>query len=313
MSLQTVYEHHRKIAEGYENAGDADSSEKRKYYINTSHLVFRYYDTEEQTLANTKHASRGIAKRLPIHIINSTENISRNYKKLISPSSVYHIPKMVSSSQCSECHGVNTQVHDEANGITICSRCSACIDEPSLQAMPAYKTPRTSRSTMTLYKRINHFNDWISQFQAKECLSVPDDVYHSIVEEIKRRGIMRRLTCIELRKILRKLGHNKFYEHVPRIMHRIQGTPPPKLDRTTEERLRSMFRMIQEPFMKHSPPNRKNFLSYSFVLRKFVTLLGRRDLEDKFPLLKSRMKLYQQDIVWRNICKDLNWRFDPSI
>ena len=32
-----------------------------------------------------------------------------------------------------------------------------------------------------------------------------------------------------------------------------------------------------------------------------------------FPLLKSREKLYQQDKIWKNICKELNWEFINSI
>ena len=74
-----------------------------------------------------------------------------------------------------------------------------------------------------------------------------------------------------------------------------------------------MFRLIQEPFTKHSPKTRKNFLSYSFVLRKFVDLLGLTELKKSFPLLKSRSKLYQQDKTWALICKDLGWEFKPSI
>ena len=31
-----------------------------------------------------------------------------------------------------------------------------------------------------------------------------------------------------------------------------------------------------------------------------------------FPLLKSREKLHQQDIIWKQICDDLNWEFIKS-
>ncbi len=74
-----------------------------------------------------------------------------------------------------------------------------------------------------------------------------------------------------------------------------------------------MFSEIQEPFEKHCPTTRKNFLSYSYVLYKFCELLGEDSLKQHFPLLKSAEKLYAQDSIWKNICKELGWEFIRSI
>ena len=76
---------------------------------------------------------------------------------------------------------------------------------------------------------------------------------------------------------------------------------------------RRMFKDIQEPFMKSCPKDRKNFLSYSYVLYKFVELLQMNELKQYFPLLKSREKLHLQDLIWRDICKLLEWPFYKSI
>ena len=74
-----------------------------------------------------------------------------------------------------------------------------------------------------------------------------------------------------------------------------------------------MFNQIQEPFDKHCPKNRKNFLSYSYTLHKFFQLLDKNEYLIYFPLLKSREKLFEQDEMWKNICKDLNWKFISSV
>jgi hypothetical protein len=77
-----------------------------------------------------------------------------------------------------------------------------------------------------------------------------------------------------------------------------------------------MFKEIQEPFQKVRPnvqKKRKNFLSYAYVLHKFVELLGLDELKETFPLLKSREKLHQQDKIWEGICKELNWQFIESV
>ena len=85
------------------------------------------------------------------------------------------------------------------------------------------------------------------------------------------------------------------------------------MNRETEEKLRRMFREIQLPFHKFCPKDRKNFLSYSYVLRKFVELLELDEFIECFVLLKDREKLTEQDRIWKNICGYLKWEFIPSV
>jgi hypothetical protein len=80
-----------------------------------------------------------------------------------------------------------------------------------------------------------------------------------------------------------------------------------------EEKLRTMFKQIQPAFLKHCPKDRKNFLSYSYVLYKFFQLLGMDEYLRYFPLLKSREKIFAQEVIWRAICKELHWEFIPSV
>ena len=143
---------------------------------------------------------------------------------------------------------------------------------------------------------------------------VPDLLYNKILIELKKERInnIDEIDILKMRKILKHLGYNKYYEHIPHILTKI-GKTPPKLSREVEEELRSLFKQIQEPFSIYCPKNRKNFLSYSYTLHKFCELLGLDDIAKLFPMLKSREKLKEQDILWKNICKYLKWQFIPSI
>jgi hypothetical protein len=85
------------------------------------------------------------------------------------------------------------------------------------------------------------------------------------------------------------------------------------MTREVEEKFRQMFKECQIPFQLYCPKNRKNFLSYSYVIRKFLELLGEDEYIPYFPLLKSREKLYQQDVIWKGITKMLKWEFYPSL
>ena len=169
--------------------------------------------------------------------------------------------------------------------------------------------------TYFAYKRINHFNEWIAQFQGKETTDIPNDVYTNILNELKKNKNtdIDNLTVKQMREILKKLKYNKYYENINTIISVITGNNSYIISREYEDILRNMFKEIQLPFMKHCPSSRKNFLSYSYVLYKFSELLELNDLLKHFSLLKSREKLQQQDAIWKNICKELQWEFIPSI
>jgi len=165
------------------------------------------------------------------------------------------------------------------------------------------------------YKRINHFNEKLAQFQGKEKTIVPDNVFEQIHTEIKKNYSFstETITPREIKYILKKQYLSKYYEHINYITHLINGHSLPKLRQEEEDRLRWMFNQIQTPFTKHAPVHRKNFLNYAYIFRKFLELLEWDWLLPYFTQLKSRDKLYEQDLVWKNICSDLEWEFIPSL
>ena len=213
---------------------------------------------------------------------------------------------------CDKCNIEKTIIQSE--GTIVCMSCGDSQEYVTDSEKPTYKEPLQETSYFC-YKRINHFNEWLSQFQAKESTEIPDFVYEQILHEIKKLRIsnMNKLTPGKMREILKKLKLNKYYEHVPHIINKLSGLPPPIMSRDIEDKLRHMFKEIQEPFIEICPKDRKNFLSYSYVLHKMCELLGLDEFLNCFPLLKSREKLHNQDIMWKQITQRLNWQFIPSI
>jgi predicted nucleic acid-binding Zn-ribbon protein len=179
---------------------------------------------------------------------------------------------------------------------------------------PSYKDPPREISYFA-YKKINHLNEWLAQFQAKETTEIPTEIFEQIQMELRKERIIDtlKLKPSKLREILKKLKLSKYYEHVAHIMNRLNGVQAPVLSREVEDKLRFMFREIQPSFIKHCPKGRSNFLSYSYVLYKFCQLLELDDFLPCFPLLKSREKLYMQDKIWQCICDDMGWEFIKSI
>jgi hypothetical protein len=204
---------------------------------------------------------------------------------------------------------------DPATSDNICRSCGLSV-QTLTQDMSYKEEQETSEKVMSYsYKRENHFNEWISQFQAQEMTSIPVEVIEQLRTELKKMKIKKltEITHAKVRGLLKKLRLNKYYEHVPYIANMLNGMQPPKMPHVLEERLRIMFKEIQEPFDKNCPQDRKNFLSYSYVLYKFCELLGEDQYLQCFPLLKSKEKLYQQDVIWKMICADLKWEFIQTI
>ena len=119
-----------------------------------------------------------------------------------------------------------------------------------------------------------------------------------------------------MKSYLKKLKYNKYYEHIPTIINEFCGLRAPKMTPELEQQLKIMFDEIQIPFEKYSKiicPNRKNFLNYNYVFYKMCELLTKDEFLSCFPLLKSREKLYEHDLIWKGICNELHWEFIPSI
>lgn len=179
---------------------------------------------------------------------------------------------------------------------------------------PSYKDPPREMSYYA-YKKINHLNEWLAQFQAKETTEISQYVLDQIRTELRKERItdMSKLKQSKLKEVIKKLKLVRCYDHAAHILNRLNGISAPVLSREIEEKLRYMFKEIQFSFVKHCPKKRSNFLSYSYVLYKFCELLELDEYLPCFPLLKSREKLYMQDKIWQKICEDMGWEFIRTV
>ena len=79
-----------------------------------------------------------------------------------------------------------------------------------------------------------------------------------------------------------------------------------------KHRMIMMFTLIQRPFQEFKQKGRKNFFNYSYILKKFLELLGHEDISSHLKYLKSKEKLEQHDAIWKKICEKFSWNFIKS-
>jgi len=268
-------------------------------YVNSSNINYNISDNN-----NT----------LSLNISQNNNDKTKLVDEYLSIINKQHIKKIEQDKIeiCKVCN--NSMICYQHDAIMICNYCG--YQELLLveQNRPILKQ-NTKDTSHFSYKRINHFREWCNQVQGKESTDIPDEIFEKILNEIKKEKIIdtKTITYNKMREILKRLRINKYYEHINYIINRINGIPTPQFSPELEEKLCNMFRNIQVPFLKHCPKDRKNFLSYSYVLYKFFQILGLDEYLKYFPLLKSREKLYVQDQIWKKICEELNYEIIPSL
>lgn len=214
---------------------------------------------------------------------------------------------------CDTCNG--QRYFDRATSSLVCKTCGKSLDHIEISSRNlSYSEEVEQHHQQFAYMRSNHLSEWLNSIQAKENTNVPDEVFEAIKTEFKKERASTRgdIKPSKVKTFLKKLGYNKYYEHTNYITYHLNGLEPPKFPRDLEQKFKNMFNMIQAPFSKHCPQERKNFLSYSYVLHKFCELLGHDEYKKYFPLLKSSSKLRCTDEIWKKICKDLGWEFIPT-
>lgn len=285
------------------------------YLLDSSLLLFEYNDEPLSTENKTIVDFFSIKKKRNKIVKISPSNKKKIMNKFIQLTDANFVPNNFNSNNLDICISCNERkITKPKKGVLICPKCGS-IDKILVDNnIPSYKEP-PREITYFAYKKINHANEFLSQFQAKESTDISDEIYKKIMNELKKERYIniKNITADKIREILKKLELTKYYEHSHYIMNRLSGKPAPILDTVLEDKLRNMFRQVQGPWLKYCPNKRANFFSYPYIFFKFFQLLE----EDKYlpycRLLKSREKLHEHDEVWKRICKDLNWEYIPTV
>jgi hypothetical protein len=286
----------------------------KNYYLNNSEYIFEYFETKKTITSGGSMKTKSLNAFFNLPEAKKTEELFKNQhnnveKYMASIDQTYmDVYKYVYPTDiCQSCHH-GEMIPVESEGIMVCNQCAKQVVFLIDNEKPSYKEP-PKEACFYAYKRINHFREILAQFQAKETTCIPDNVLESIKQQIKKERIeISQFTDKKAKEIMKKLGFNKYYEHIPFIKDKL-GIKPPVMTPDLEDRLCNLFMEIQGPYAKFCPDDRVNFLNYYYTVYKLCELLGRREFLPFFPMLKDREKRIEQDQIWKQICIELDWEF----
>jgi hypothetical protein len=301
-------------------------NKKKDYFLDNSKYIFEYFENkknisnEEPSDCNKKNNNKNkiLNQFFKINEPSAQENkheignnIVQKYLSNIDDTFLDMNSYIYSTDICKFCNkGELLPLEDE--GVLMCNACYRYVPFLIENEKPSYKEP-PKEVCFYAYKRINHFKEILSQFQGKETTQIPHDVIENIKLQIKKERIdLSEITNVKTKEILKKLGYNKYYEHIPFIKNKL-GIKPPIMSSELEETLCNLFIELQSPYSKFCPDDRVNFLNYYYTAYKLCELLGETQYLDHFPMLKDKEKRVEQDNIWKKICAELNWEFIPTI
>jgi len=318
LTIEQLMDYRDKLAE-LTNEIKQLKSKKIDYFLNNSKYIFDYFENKKDISAgNTTTKNKMLESFFKMKpqdnsnmIENRNNNIFQKYLSNIDESFLDINAFLRPTDVCQSCFkGELIPMDDE--GVLICNVCSKNFQYLIENEKPSYKEP-PKEVCFYAYKKINHFKEILAQFQGKETTQIPTEVIDNLKHQIKKERIeYSKLTYYKTKEILKKLGYNKYYEHINFIKDKL-GIKPPIISQELEETLCNFFMEIQYPYAKHCPDYRVNFLHYYYVLYKLFELLNETQYLPEIPMLKDREKLIEQDTIWKKICEELDWEFIATI
>jgi hypothetical protein len=292
-----------------------NNDDELNYLNDTADILFKYYDTStiENKKINMPNDLQDFFTKIKETKTNDNDkyNLFNQYMKITTNTELKK-QSVITIKMCSKC-GVEKTLHLQDGYLT----CTSCGDSDPVQIdsdKPNYKDPIIENKPNG-YKRMNHFSELLNQCQGKESTDIPQEIFQRIINELNVLKItdLSKLDNKVMRSILKNLNLNSYYEHIPYIINKLNGVPPPTMSRELEEKVRSMFKEVQEPWVAGKKNSRKNFLNNNYVFHKIFELLEEDDFLQYFPYLKSREKLQEHDDEWKKICSHNKWQFIASL
>ena len=220
----------------------------------------------------------------------------------------YKEPKKYDRYFCIDCK--LRKIVDYERSTLVCTKCGLCEYYPIYVA--SYNPTMQPSRRKCIYERYDNFKTILNQFFYDGMQLVPDNVMDVIRNKIcNRDNILYNytipLTIPILECILKRNEMMKYKNSISFIFFKLKSQPFPYITITERNMMLNVFNVVSNIYNKYKPKNRKSFLSYLFVLKQILIVLGKDDYAKYIPQLKTHSKQKELERIWELITKDPEW------
>ena len=220
----------------------------------------------------------------------------------------YKEPKKHKRNFCIDCN--LEMLIDYQQSILVCTNCGLFNYYPVY--VITYNHPMKPVRRKCVYKRYDSFKVILNQFFYGGNRVVPDDIMKMITDEIHDgTNILYPyeipLTIPILECILKRNKIMKYKNSIYFIFFKLSRLPTPHITTKEYNMMLNVFNVVSNIYDKYKPKDRKSFLSYPFVLKQTLIVLGKDDYTKYIPQLKTKSRQKELERIWELITKDPEW------
>ena len=175
------------------------------------------------------------------------------------------------------------------------------------------------------YDRKVHFKECMKRFQGKQNCNIPQDVFNSIIHELKKyklipenyqldenkEEVLNNIKREHILMILKDLSYSKYYEDITYIYNKITRKKIPDISEYENLLLSDFDRLLEVYDTSYKDDSRKNFINNQYVLYQLLRRHNYNCNKEHFTFLKTNDRKSYHDQICAILFSKLNWTFRP--
>ncbi|AYV78621.1 MAG: late transcription factor VLTF3-like protein [Edafosvirus sp.] len=196
--------------------------------------------------------------------------------------------------------------------------CQQCGETNLMHSQPKHtqieddvQLPVNNTHIKPMYSYQSYFSSFVSRYQEHKLKKIPEDIIDVIKKDIILNHNIHNVTCNDIKQILKQHSYHMYYSDILSIYNKITNKQL-YITSALAIKLKNMFAQTIEPYKKYCL-NSINFMNYKYILKKLLEILEENELVEFIVCNMSKELVIKNDKIWENICKDLKWKFIPTV
>lgn len=201
--------------------------------------------------------------------------------------------------------------------------CKSCFVEQNIQNLSiSYNdTSRVNISSRYLYDRKTHFRESIMQYQGKQSVIIPENLYKLLDKKFKFHNLLvgnettqreirySKITKKTILVFLKELGYSKHYENINLIFSEITGNKLNDISHIIPQILNDFDVLVEQYDKTYADINRKNFINTQYVLFQLLSKHGYPCEKEDFTNIKTIDRKFFHDDIMKTLFEQLGWNY----